>query len=162
MLQGPSMEIINTFQSHCGLVLFWLVHTFVLVTLRACLHGDESPQVGEVTRGRSPHLSCKRDEIKMRDDMDRRVTPPKQVTSPTWGPPPPCKQTLILHSDIECSSWKGKFFTSSLLSNSKWLLASELFCCGQSSLWYSVFLVISSHKNTGTKQKEMIIIMIMI
>ena len=24
--------------------------------------------------------------------MDRRVTPPKRVTSPTWGPPPPCKQ----------------------------------------------------------------------
>ena len=24
--------------------------------------------------------------------MDRRVTPPRQVTSPTWGPPPPCKQ----------------------------------------------------------------------
>ena len=30
----------------------------------------------------------------MRDYMDRRVTPPKQVTSPTWGPPPPCKQAL--------------------------------------------------------------------
>ena len=26
--------------------------------------------------------------------MDRWVTPPKQVTSPTWGPPPPCKQAL--------------------------------------------------------------------
>ena len=26
--------------------------------------------------------------------MDRRVTPPKGVTSPTWGPPPPCKQAL--------------------------------------------------------------------
>ena len=26
--------------------------------------------------------------------MDRRVTPPKWVTSPTWGPPPPCKQAL--------------------------------------------------------------------
>ena len=26
--------------------------------------------------------------------MDRRVTPPKRVTSPTWGPPPPCKQAL--------------------------------------------------------------------
>ena len=25
------------------------------------------PQVGEVTCGGSPHLSCKRDEIKMRD-----------------------------------------------------------------------------------------------
>ena len=30
----------------------------------------------------------------MRDYMDRLVTPPKQVTSPTWGPPPPCKQAL--------------------------------------------------------------------
>ena len=26
--------------------------------------------------------------------MDRRVTPPKRVTSPTRGPPPPCKQAL--------------------------------------------------------------------
>ena len=28
----------------------------------------------------------------MRDYMDRRVNQPKRVTSPTWGPPPPCKQ----------------------------------------------------------------------
>ena len=26
--------------------------------------------------------------------MERRVTPPRWVTSPTWGPPPPCKQAL--------------------------------------------------------------------
>ena len=26
--------------------------------------------------------------------MDRRVTPPKRVTSPTWGPPPPSEQAL--------------------------------------------------------------------
>ena len=26
--------------------------------------------------------------------MERRVTPPRRVTSPTWGPPPPCKQAL--------------------------------------------------------------------
>ena len=26
--------------------------------------------------------------------MDKRVTPPKRVTSPIWGPPPPCKQAL--------------------------------------------------------------------
>ena len=30
----------------------------------------------------------------MRDYMDRRVTPPKWVTSPTWGPSPPRKQVL--------------------------------------------------------------------
>ena len=28
--------------------------------------------------------------------MERRVTPPRRVTSPTWGPPPPCKQALII------------------------------------------------------------------
>ena len=26
--------------------------------------------------------------------MDRRITPPKHVTSPTWGPPQPGKQAL--------------------------------------------------------------------
>ena len=42
----------------------------------------------------SPHLSYKRDQIKMRDYMDRRVTPPTQVASLTWGLPPPCQQVL--------------------------------------------------------------------
>ena len=50
--------------------------------------------MGEVTCGGSPHLSYKRDQIKMRDYMDRRVTPPKRVTSPAWGPPLPRKQAL--------------------------------------------------------------------
>ena len=27
--------------------------------------------------------------------MDRWVTPPERVTSPTWGPPHPCKEALI-------------------------------------------------------------------
>ena len=44
-------------------------------TLRACLNGGGGPQIGEVTCGGSPHLSCKREQIKMRDDMDRWVTP---------------------------------------------------------------------------------------
>ena len=59
-----------------------------MLSLRACLHGGGGQQVDEVTFGGSLHLSCKRDQIKMRDYMDRRVT------SPTWGPPPPCKQAL--------------------------------------------------------------------
>ena len=37
-------------------------------------------------------LSCKHDQIKMKDYMHRRVTLPQQVASPTWGPPPPSKQ----------------------------------------------------------------------
>ena len=55
--------------------------------LRASLLGGRGPQVGEVTRGGSPHLSCKPDQIKMTDYMDRRVAPPKRVTSPTLGSP---------------------------------------------------------------------------
>ena len=39
--------------------------------------------------GGSPHLSYKRDRNIIRNYMDR------QVTSATWGPPPPCKQALI-------------------------------------------------------------------
>ena len=65
----------------------------------------EDPQIGEVKCGESPHLTCKRrspspgkrDEIKMKDYMDRRVTPPKRVTSSTRGPPPPCKHALNLY-----------------------------------------------------------------
>ena len=36
-------------------------------SLRACLHRGGGPQVDEVTRGGSPHLACKRNQIKMRD-----------------------------------------------------------------------------------------------
>ena len=62
--------------------------------LRACLHEGGGPQIGEVTCGGLPHLTCKRDHIKMRDYIDRWVTPPKRVTSRTWGPPPPYKHAL--------------------------------------------------------------------
>ena len=56
-------------------------------SLRTCLQGGGVPQVCEVTCGGSPHLSCKRDQIKVRDDVDRRVTPPprKQALKLTEG-----------------------------------------------------------------------------
>ena len=66
---------------------------------RARLHGGGGPQVSEVTCGGLPHLTCKHDQINMGDCMDSRVTPPKRVTSPTRGPPPPCKQALNLGFD---------------------------------------------------------------
>ena len=65
-------------------------------SLRACLHVGGGRQIGEVTCGGPPHLSCRRDQIIMRGYMDGRVTQPKRVTLPTWGPPPPCKQALNL------------------------------------------------------------------
>ena len=45
--------------------------------------------------GGSPYWLCKRNQIKTRDYMDRRVTPP------TWGPPSPCKQVLKVR--IKCT-----------------------------------------------------------
>ena len=104
-------------------------------TLRR-LHGKLSPRLTGLPYladraarlGGSPRLSYKRDQDKVRNYMDRRVIPPrrvtspnwcpretslqlpgvvrlhvnvfyfstaaKRVTSPTWGPPPPCKQAL--------------------------------------------------------------------
>ena len=65
---------------------------------RACLHEGWGPQIGEVTCVGSPQLSRKRDQIKIKDYMDRRVTLPKRVTALTWSPPaPPCKQALNLN-----------------------------------------------------------------
>ena len=57
--------------------------TLLLCSLRACLHGGGGPRVGEVKYVGSPNLLCKRDQIKMRYYMDKRVHPPKRVTSPT-------------------------------------------------------------------------------
>ena len=86
-----------------SIIPYWYL---LLRVLSARLHGEGGGggrELGEVIRlGRvtrlsliwSPHLSCKRDQVKTGDYMDRRVTPPKKVSSPTWGPPPPCKQAL--------------------------------------------------------------------
>ena len=42
----------------------------------------------------------------MRNYMNRQVTPPKRVTPPTWGPPPPCKRTL---SGLNLEKCRGFF-----------------------------------------------------
>ena len=52
--------------------------------------------------------------------MDRRVTPPQRVTSPTWGPPPPCKQGLRFDQisprsrKISQSSWRDLFYLAQM------------------------------------------------
>ena len=71
-------------------------------SFRAYLHEGGGPQVGEVTCVKLPLLTCKRDHIKMRNYLDRRVTLPKRVTSPTWDPPPSCKQALISKTSGKC------------------------------------------------------------
>ena len=62
------------------------------------------PQTGTWGNVRpSSHLLCKRGQTEMRDYMDRRVTPHKRVTSPTWGPPPPCKQALRVFEALQAT-----------------------------------------------------------
>ena len=66
---------------------------------RACLHGDGGPQVGEVTRlGGVTRFSIQSliSHLIWSRLHDRWGDPP-YFTSPTWGPPPPCKQALNEH-----------------------------------------------------------------
>ena len=73
------------------------------------LHGKLSPRLTGLPYladraaclGGSPHLSCKRDQDKIGNYMDRRVTPPRRVTSPTWGPPPPPESCKAKHVCIK-------------------------------------------------------------
>ena len=85
------------------IILYPAVNTFLHNVFRVCLNGGGEPQIGEVKCGGSPHLWCNCDQIKMRDYMDKRDTPPKRVTSRTWGSPPPCKQTLCHHHHLVIS-----------------------------------------------------------
>ena len=77
-----SVYEINRFHPKLAIIVIKLKSS----SFRACLHGGEGPLIGEVTFGGSPHPPCKRDQIKMRGCMNRRVTPN------TWGPLPSCKR----------------------------------------------------------------------
>ena len=57
-------------------------------TIRAFLHGGGGPSVGGVTRLSIQSL------ILMWSRLHVRWGNPPHVTSPTWGPPPSCKQAL--------------------------------------------------------------------
>ena len=50
--------------------------------LRACLDGGGGPQIGEVTCGGSPHLSCKPDQIK-NETLYEQTGYPTHLGSPT-------------------------------------------------------------------------------
>ena len=110
----------------------WKINQNKLWSIRARLHGGGGPQIGEVTCGGSPHLSCKRYQIKTRDYMDRRATPPKRVTTPTWGTPPPCKQALSRSRQRLCRNFKadedGIIITElRTVAMSRWLISFRMF-----------------------------------
>ena len=102
----------------CRYNLFNVTHCLLTMPVRACLHEGGGPQEGEVTCGGLPDLSCKRDHIKMRDYMDRRVTSSKRLPHLSRVPPP-CKQALkviryavgckrsdLIDSGINCSCFR--------------------------------------------------------
>ena len=53
--------------------------------------------------------------------MDRRVAQPKQLTLPTWGPPPPCKQALRTCIFL---SWPKQVLTEMVISTNLGYLGS--------------------------------------
>ena len=63
----------------------------------ACLHGGGGPQIGEVTCGGSPYLSCTRDQIKGLFTW-RWGTPGRWGNLLRWGNPP-CPYYLSLSFD---------------------------------------------------------------
>ena len=88
--------------------------------LTACLHGGGGPQIGELRCGGSPHPSYKRDQIKMREYKDRRVTSPKRVTSTTKGHP--------LNSSKSNHSNHSNLNSSSSMRNNAYLLTLQAKC----------------------------------
>ena len=69
-------------------------NSYLAAKLRAFLHGSGGPQTSEVTYGGSPHLSCKHNQIKMRDLYGRAGYPTKAGYLTNLGSPPPCKKTF--------------------------------------------------------------------
>ena len=66
----------------CPRLCVWVISACKALFTWRCGTPDRWGKVWQVT----PPI-CKRDQFSMRDYIDRRVTPPKLVTSPSWGPP---------------------------------------------------------------------------
>ena len=81
--------------------IYFFAYNLHKIVFRVCLHRGGGPQIGEVTCGGSQLPSCERDQIKMRDYMDRRDNPPNRVNSPTWGE---VESPLHLNKPLESTS----------------------------------------------------------
>ena len=95
--------------------------------------------IDRVTRlGGSPHLLYKRDQIKMRDYMNWRATPPKRFTSPTWCPPPPLKKALKRETS------RNSLVTRFMEEMSVFLFTLVFHCRSFSPWWKLAFLIFSA------------------
>ena len=117
--EPPSYGHIFYFGNFANLI--WRLRFAVNVTLRACLL--TGPQKGEVTCGGSPHPSCKRDQIKMRDYKDRRA----------------CKQAQNLSNDIDYGNALVTNFEQQTLALPLWKLLSDSCSSMSSGMLISLF-----------------------
>ena len=125
--------------------------------LRACLHGGGEPQIGEVTCGGSPHVSYKRDQIKMRNYVDRRVTHQSGLPHLTWVPHPHVNRPLVTRFMEEMSyvfSFPFFFFTAAhfhlalvAVSISHFVTAATKFSCCSSDKKMSPLFFISRSRS---------------
>ena len=92
--KGPLGKKKQPVITNCGRVINTVMFWWLQASFRACLHEAGGPQVGEVTRlGGVTRLSIQ-SLILMWSRLHVRWGNPPRVTSPTWGPPPSCKQAL--------------------------------------------------------------------
>ena len=101
--------------------LTWRLRFTVNVTLRTWLL--RGLQKGEITCGGSPHPSCKRDQIKMRDYKDRRAS----------------KQVLNLSNDIDYGNALMTNFEQQTLALPLWKLLSDSCSSMSSGMLISLF-----------------------
>ena len=99
-------------------------------SLLACLFGGGGPQLGEATCGGSPHLSCKHDQIKMRDYVDRRVTHQSRLPHLPGVPHLHVNRPLALEKPVEKTvlvvqtNFLGSTFNSLYKDLQDWPLSS--------------------------------------
>ena len=84
--------------------------------------------------------------------MDRRVTPPKRVTSPAWGPLPPFKQALSFKFLLQllCISLVPLIFPYS----AQILLENALFCRQNARLKNRLFCSKFCRQNLSKPNEE--------
>ena len=83
LLLTPALPVRSDKQYEMNFLIGLFV-IFPCFLLRACFHGGGGPQVGEVTCGGSPHLSCKRDQILKKGRFYGQAGYPTYRSSPTF------------------------------------------------------------------------------
>ena len=80
--------------------------------------------------------------------MNRRVTSPKRVISPTWGPPPPCKQALIQDLGMREGFQSQKYKTK----EARLVLQSGIYIFQNYFGWHGLLLGLTSNEEVKLRR----------